>query len=316
MSSTLTALTEATTFATTDLGLATVSSNSRKYTFATLGKLFGNGTLPFAVGTITTSQPLTLTQTWNSSGVLFTGMKIQITDTARAANSRAIEVVMPSAGDVYSMAFATSAGGTPVSGFFSNGACLVTAMATIDNATVSLTQNTVQSTVGLFLKNSASINFSSDATWWGSPDIQLWRDSEGALGQRSGTIAQYYHLYRTFTDSSNYERLALQSGSGYIEVAAETAGTGTDNLDIRLTPAGTGNIRFYPATATPAGGSTTARITYGSTAGLGIYIGSGVPTVSAAQGSLYLRSDGSSTSTRLYVNTNGSTTWTNVTTAA
>ena len=68
--------------------------------------------------------------------------------------------------------------------------------------------------------------------------------------------------------------------------------------------------------ATPAGGATTARLIFGTTAGFGIYYGSGAPTVSAAQGSIYLRSDGSSVSTRLYVNTTGSTTWTNVTTAA
>jgi hypothetical protein len=49
---------------------------------------------------------------------------------------------------------------------------------------------------------------------------------------------------------------------------------------------------------------------------VGIYVGSGVPTVAAAQGSLYLRTDGSSTSTRAYINTNGSTTWTAITTAA
>jgi hypothetical protein len=47
-----------------------------------------------------------------------------------------------------------------------------------------------------------------------------------------------------------------------------------------------------------------------------IAFGSGVPTLTAPKGSLYLRTDGSSTSTRLYVNTNGSTTWTAVTTAA
>lgn len=65
------------------------------------------------------------------------------------------------------------------------------------------------------------------------------------------------------------------------------------------------------STTPTAGGALVA------TAGpVGIYAGSGAPTVSAAQGSLYLRTDGSSTSTRLYVNTNGSTTWTNVTTAA
>ena len=47
-----------------------------------------------------------------------------------------------------------------------------------------------------------------------------------------------------------------------------------------------------------------------------IVVGTGAPTFTAPQGSLYIRVDGSSTSTRLYVNTNGSTTWTNVTTAA
>ena len=47
-----------------------------------------------------------------------------------------------------------------------------------------------------------------------------------------------------------------------------------------------------------------------------IYAGTGAPTFSAGQGDLYLRTDGSSTSTRMYINTTGSTTWTNVTTAA
>ena len=48
----------------------------------------------------------------------------------------------------------------------------------------------------------------------------------------------------------------------------------------------------------------------------GLYSGAGAPTISAAQGSLYLRTDGSSTSTRAYINTDGATTWTAITTAA
>lgn len=80
------------------------------------------------------------------------------------------------------------------------------------------------------------------------------------------------------------------------------------------TVSATGNITADSGTAPVAGGASAFLLT--STAGLGIYVGSGAPTVSAAQGSLYIRTDGSSTSTRLYVNTNGSTTWTNVTTAA
>jgi hypothetical protein len=77
-----------------------------------------------------------------------------------------------------------------------------------------------------------------------------------------------------------------------------------------------GGWTFFPGTAVPAGGTAGLGIQFSSVAGLGIFFGSGAPTLAAAQGSLYVRTDGSSTSTRLYVNTNGSTTWTAVTTAA
>ena len=76
----------------------------------------------------------------------------------------------------------------------------------------------------------------------------------------------------------------------------------------------TGNVTADSGTAPVAGGAASFLAT--STANLGIYFGSGAPTVSAAQGSLYLRTDGSSTSTRLYVNSSGSTTWVAVTTAS
>ena len=79
------------------------------------------------------------------------------------------------------------------------------------------------------------------------------------------------------------------------------------------TVSATGNVTADSGTAPTAGGMLAFAMS--STAGLGIYVGSGAPTISAAQGSIYLRTDGSSTSTRLYVNTTGSTTWTNVTTA-
>ena len=47
-----------------------------------------------------------------------------------------------------------------------------------------------------------------------------------------------------------------------------------------------------------------------------IQVGNGAPVHSAPQGSIYLRDDGSSTSTRMYINTDSGTTWTNVVTAA
>lgn len=77
-----------------------------------------------------------------------------------------------------------------------------------------------------------------------------------------------------------------------------------------------GTVSVAAAEATPAGGSTTCRLVFGTTAGFGIYIGSGAPTVSAAKGSLYLRSDGSTTNDRAYIATNSSGTFTALTTAA
>lgn len=110
----------------------------------------------------------------------------------------------------------------------------------------------------------------------------------------------------------------VTSGSAYASVIGASSAHSThliagNTIVLTLTSA---SVIVKPLTATPAAGSTAARLLFGTTANFGIYYGSGAPTVSAAQGSIYLRSDGSSTSTRLYVNTNGSTTWTNVTTAA
>jgi hypothetical protein len=51
-----------------------------------------------------------------------------------------------------------------------------------------------------------------------------------------------------------------------------------------------------------------------STANLGIYVGSGAPSISAAQGSLYLRTDGTTTNDRIYVR--GSSAWIAITTAS
>ncbi len=72
----------------------------------------------------------------------------------------------------------------------------------------------------------------------------------------------------------------------------------------------------YYLTAIPAGGTAGTGLKFSSTANFGVFFGSGAPTLSAAKGSLYLRSDGTGVANRMYVNTNGSTTWTAVTTAA
>lgn len=47
-----------------------------------------------------------------------------------------------------------------------------------------------------------------------------------------------------------------------------------------------------------------------------VMAGSGAPTITAAKGTLYLRTDGTTTNNRAYINTDGATTWTAITTVA
>jgi len=107
---------------------------------------------------------------------------------------------------------------------------------------------------------------------------------------------------------NGFQDITVNATTGAVTVDATF---GADTTVSTLTA--TGNVTADSTQAVVAGGAAAFLMT--TTAGLGIYVGSGLPTVSAAQGSLYIRTDGSSGTTRLYVNTNGTTGWTNVTTA-
>ena len=95
-----------------------------------------------------------------------------------------------------------------------------------------------------------------------------------------------------------------------------TTADGASSTTERMRIDSAGIITARIGTAIPAGGTAGFGYCATSTANFGVFFGSGAPTLSAAKGSLYLRSDGSTTNDRMYVNTNGATTWTAVTTAA
>jgi hypothetical protein len=100
-------------------------------------------------------------------------------------------------------------------------------------------------------------------------------------------------------------------GTGSFRVLSLHAG-GAPVLD--LASSGT-VVTLGSSTGIPAGGSNSFGYKFTSTANYGVFFGSGAPTLSAAKGSLYLRSDGTTTNNRAYINTDGSTTWTALTTA-
>lgn len=104
----------------------------------------------------------------------------------------------------------------------------------------------------------------------------------------------------------------VRSQNGFQTVSINaTTGAVTTTGTFGATVSTPGTVTADSGTAPVSGGDAAFLAT--STANLGIFVGSGAPTVTAAQGSLYLRTDGTTTNDRLYVR--GSAAWIAVTTA-
>lgn len=116
-----------------------------------------------------------------------------------------------------------------------------------------------------------------------------------------------------FTLGSTLDSFAVNDHNANTVFNLQESTPGTANTTQITTP---GTVGILNTTAIPAGGTAAKGYLFSSTSNFGTFFGSGAPTLAAAKGSQYLRSDGSSTSTRMYINTDGSTTWTNVVTAA
>lgn len=76
-------------------------------------------------------------------------------------------------------------------------------------------------------------------------DTILEHDAANVMALRDGTNAMTFRVYTTWTDISNRENIAI-TGSA---ITVETAGTGANDIDLTLTPAGTGVLKFGSHTA-------------------------------------------------------------------
>ena len=106
---------------------------------------------------------------------------------------------------------------------------------------------------------------------------------------------------------NGFETVSINSTTGAVTTTA-TLGPATSVTTLTAT----GNVTADSILAPAAGGMSAVLVT--STANFGIFVGSGVPTVTAAQGSLYLRTDGTGVADRIYVR--GSSAWIAISTAS
>lgn len=125
----------------------------------------------------------------------------------------------------------------------------------------------------------------------------------------NGTLSNYNSLYLETPSGAAVNRVIDSTVGFFVDSSGNLGTPGEVAANAQLIGAASVNVT--------AGGATTPALLVSSAASkMGVFFGSGAPTISASQGSLYMRTDGSSTSSRLYVNTNGTTGWTAVTTAS
>jgi len=180
-----------------------------------------------------------LAGTWNTSGTP-TAIKLNITDTASNASSLLMDLQV---------------GGSTKFSVIKDGSLLVTGSSTSNIAQI---RSPVYANTGIrwdgggyvltFLAAGVAIKvdqnqniilddprfkFGWSAGSGGGLDTVLNRDAADTLAQRRTTNAQTFRVYKTFTDSSNYERIAVSAEASRFVIEVQNAGTGSGR-DLRL----------------------------------------------------------------------------------
>lgn len=158
------------------------------------------------------------------------------------------------------------------------------------------------------LAGGATTTYSNDGILSSSPNFKIVSWGTGSAVSLHGqniTDSRKLEVYGGYVNDSNYERLSITPTPGVgATIGVETAGTGADNLDLILKPAGTG--QFYigaGGTTAAAPASVVVNATGGSgtdIAGASLTLAGGKGTGNAAGGSVVIQtSDPGSTGTTL-----------------
>ena len=191
--------------ATGNVGIGTASPTAKLDILDTT--LAGSGSL--------SGSALNIDQTWNTTGTP-TAIKLNVTDTASNAASLLMDLRVGGVSRLSVNKIGLIAL-PPVGG---DGTGVVFGGSTIVNARSYLGQYGLRLTQNLSVQWSASTNLNV-------LDLSLARDAANTLAQRNGINPQESRIYGTYTDTSNYRRLALKmSSAGVAQIVAEGGGSG------------------------------------------------------------------------------------------
>ena len=195
------------------------------FTYATIASPSHTGGMTIAYGTAATAlSPLTITQTWNGSGIVFPGLVYNATDTLSAAGSFLLQLQLNSS-TVFSVSKSgsvTMTGGPTLTG--SNPAFVVSGTL-LFNGDFSLGAKSG----GLFIVNSSgAYTWSATTAYNTTPDTYLYRYAAGVIALRNGANAQGFRLYNTY-NGTNDEFLTIDftTFANTALIGPQKTGTGT-----------------------------------------------------------------------------------------
>ena len=183
-------------------------------------------------GVLKGNSDFTVDPDWNDAATVFTGLKLNVTDTASAAGSKLLDLQVNGTSKVRYVDLETSLGGAAGQAFYTP---LVAIRKYYGSAFISNGSNANnglkigQNTAG-FLDISGSdlgVGFQFPGGM-----ARLTVDASHTFAQRNGTNAQTFRLYNTYTDASNYERTSITRDSSGLVIDAQKDGTGVDPTNL------------------------------------------------------------------------------------
>ena len=161
-----------------------------------------------------------MAQTWNNGATTFTGIKLNVTDTASAATSKLLDLQV---------------GGVSQCSVIKTGTLAAVAFTAIGSNKSSFTIGTNLADLTQFGGVNAlrliagSANRFSGLQTTNALTMLALTPASNTTEIINGANAQAFNIYNTYTDASNYERAALRwSGNDFIITSTDRAGTGTN----------------------------------------------------------------------------------------
>lgn len=183
-----------------------------------------------------------MADTWNNGATTFDAIKMDVTDTASNAASRLLWLGVGGS----AKATIDKTGGVVIAGAFQLAAASPITFGTSrgivrsNGANNIVLQGNAGSSAQLVAFDSGGILTLGPSTAF----VAVTPETTNILAQRNGANAQTSRLYFSYTNASNYTRMAFKTATGIHTIETESAGTGEANIDLALTPKGTGAVRL------------------------------------------------------------------------